>query len=450
LQPLSLYPLHEEAEFLQKFCKLPLHVGKATLGSVPSQENPLSELYRRSNPNTPVLKDIEFDTAFMMPVSGECLFFLRYPSNFRLARDFGQNFTISGESSHGKFTLHSEQLYVNAEGEGPNDLRWAIAKCVNRPAEIVYGDIRPIAKVTALINNFWYERGNHPKDTGVRTILRVQARDRQIDFTHRPDADQVKALLEIGAIGPASLIEFSFDASPSSSELELIEFAHNIAGLCGLVAQQQTGIPLLSFIDDDGRPIKRFIIDAFESPFRSGYILRHLELDRALPQLFNECFDKYCILQKSERWAPMSHVCKTILDPPFMEYKCSQLMAGLERLFRNALVDHGSLTDDQAVKMQLPALISAVKSSLSWNVPKHYTANDRIRLLRNAVAHGGPLPWPSDEVSRDLQKWSLFLMRRVLMHLGFTGAVRSPNIKNGFWSESPVDDFSEDHNSFGP
>lgn len=206
----------------------------------------------------------------------------------------------------------------------------------------------------------------------------------------------------------------------------------------------------MTFVDVTGKPIKRLIIDAFESHFRKGYVLSHLELSRGLPQLFTECFDNYCKMQKSERWRPLSHICKSILDPAFMEYKCSQLMAGLERLLRNSLIDKGLKTEKEAEKVMLLELVATARNKLGWDIPKHYTANDRVRLLRNAVAHGGSLPWPSDEVTRDLQKWTLFLMRRVLLHLGFTGPVKSPDYQARLWTESKVDDFSESHNSFGP
>jgi hypothetical protein len=43
-------------------------------------------------------------------------------------------------------------------------------------------------------------------------------------------------------------------------------------------------------------------------------------------------------------------------------------------------------------------------------------------------------------------KWCLFLFWRVLIRLGYTGRVSSP--ERGYASSSPVDDFSEEHDSF--
>ena len=446
-----LYPLQAEADSLLRHCKLPLHIGQATIGGQPGldPDHPLIKLYTHFNPNAPTLADVTFDAAFLMPAAGDCLIFLQCRSDFRLHRNFGTDLAVNGESSDGPFRLHSSQFYVDAEGEGPNERRWAIARPINRPAELTYGEPRPIARVQALINNFDFESGNEPKDSGKRDILRVRAAGRIVDFVRREGYEQIKTLLKIGASAPAPLVAFSFDVWDNSSEAELADFAFQIAGLCGLVARQHTGIPLLSFLDREGRPIKRLLIRPLESPFREGYILQHLQLDRGLPQLFDQCFENYRKLMKSDRWATMHAYCKTVLDPPYLEQKCATLMSGLERLMRNSLVEAKRRSDKEAEALRIPRIFRAVEKQLGWEIPTHYSTDDRAKNLRNAVAHGGPLPLPPDQARNDLDKWSLFLIRRVLMHLGFGGLVRSPNLKAGEWQESPVDDFSEDHNSFG-
>ncbi len=206
----------------------------------------------------------------------------------------------------------------------------------------------------------------------------------------------------------------------------------------------------MSFVDRDGRPIKRLIYSPLKSPFREGYILRHLQLDRGLPQVFEQCFENYGKLLNSERWMTMQAYCKTVLDPPYLEQKCATLMAGLERLMRNSLIEAKRRSDREAEALRIPKIFRIVRNELGWDIPTHYSTDERAKRLRNAVAHGGPLPLPSDQVRSDLDKWSLFLMRRMLMHLGFSGLVRSPNLTTGEWQESPVADFSEAHNSFGP
>jgi hypothetical protein len=76
-------------------------------------------------------------------------------------------------------------------------------------------------------------------------------------------------------------------------------------------------------------------------------------------------------------------------------------------------------------------------------------ARHTIRLLRNAVIHGGELPTnDSTEFRLLFDKWRLFLFRRVLIRLGYAGKVVSPH--KGWVSSSDVGDFTEEHNSFAP
>ena len=72
-----------------------------------------------------------------------------------------------------------------------------------------------------------------------------------------------------------------------------------------------------------------------------------------------------------------------------------------------------------------------------------------MRLLRNAVMHGGELPTKGNAEFRLLfDKWRWFLFRRVLIRLGYAGKVISPH--KGWASSSDVADFTEEHNSFTP
>ena len=70
-----------------------------------------------------------------------------------------------------------------------------------------------------------------------------------------------------------SLVSFSFDTWAGSSEEDLASFAHSIPSLCSIVARQHTGIPILSFLDEEGRIIKRTLGNTIESEYRSNYIL---------------------------------------------------------------------------------------------------------------------------------------------------------------------------------
>lgn len=295
MHTLPLYPLQHEAESLLQHCNLPLHVGQATIGSQPETktDDPLKEWFKRANPDAPKLTDVMFDTAFLMPLIGGCYFFLQCRCDFRLQRDFGMKLRIDGESSNGPFALQCDEISVEAEGEGPGEHRWAIARQVNKPAELTYGAGRPFAQVLAVINNFDFDVGNAPHNSGIRGILRVRAAGRTVDFSRRRGYEQIRSLLRIEALGHAPLLTFSFNTWEGASETELVDFAHDIAGLCGIAARQHTGIPVLSFLDCEGQIIKHLLGDPLKSRYREQYALAHLQLERSLPKLFDECFDSY-------------------------------------------------------------------------------------------------------------------------------------------------------------
>jgi hypothetical protein len=277
---------------------------------------------------------------------------------------------------------------------------------VNHPATVCYGDPRPIARVSAVINNFDFENGNVATDaqnSTDKTILRVQAAGRTVDFARRGDYEQVKTLLTIGALHSASLTEFSFAAWDGASDGELAAFAHNIAGLCSLVARQQARVPALSFIDGEGHPVKRLLGDVIESRFRRDYVLRFLHFEDGLPKLFVQCFDEYAKLMESDLWRRLPAFCAVVEDGVYLEQRCATLMSGLELLLRNSLIE-GGLTPEEAEAKFFPELISAAKNRLGWHIPRHYTSGERTRLLRNAVSHGGPLPQAPAQVVHDLQK----------------------------------------------
>jgi hypothetical protein len=120
----------------------------------------------------------------------------------------------------------------------------------------------------------------------------------------------------------------------------------------------------------------------------------------------------------------------------------------LEFFTRNCLLEQGQ-PEEWVARRDFLELIGAVRKHLGWDVPKHYVARHTIRLLRNAVMHGGELPTQDSAEFRLLfDKWRLFLFRRVLMRLGYSGRVVSPH--KGWRSSSDVADFSEEHNSFTP
>jgi hypothetical protein len=120
----------------------------------------------------------------------------------------------------------------------------------------------------------------------------------------------------------------------------------------------------------------------------------------------------------------------------------------LEYFMRNSLLERGQ-PESTVTALDFPALIGATRKHLGWDTPKHYMAKHTVRLLRNAIMHGGELPTQGSSEFRLLfDKWRLFLFRRVLIRLGYRGQVISPH--KGWKSSSDVTDFSEEPNSFIP
>lgn len=450
---LPLYPLQEEAGRLERHCKLPLHTGTGRVENQADSHHPLQKAFRHwehlSGRRSLSPSEVEFDASCLVPAAGNCLIFLRNQSSVRLNRLFGEGLTIKGDSADGRFEFMCPQFYVEATSSREEEPAWAIACPVNCVATIVYEEPRPIARVTAIINNFDFEYGNWPTDTnqpGREKMLRVEASGRIVDFARRDDHERLRHLLDVGLLRSASLVTFSFDAWEGSSEDDLAAFAHSIASLCSIVARQHTGIPVLSLLDRDGRIVKRVLGNAIESKYRNNYILRCLHAETGLPKLFLQCFDEHVKMQQLDLWSRLPWLCAGIEDPPYLEQKCATVMSALELLIRSSLIEGGHYSAGQAQKIMFPGLISAARKKLLWDIPLHYTARDRYRLLRNAVSHGGQLPGEAKQIRHDFDKWALFLLRRFLLRLGFDGHVASPD--KGFASTSFVGDFSEEHNSF--
>jgi hypothetical protein len=313
---------------------------------------------------------------------------------------------------------------------------------------VTYGEPRPVATVTATINNFDFDHGNQADAGGTERgeVLRVEAAGRTVDFVWRDDRVYLRRLVDAGVIGTTSFVTFSFAAWPGASDEELMLFAHNISSLCCYVAGQHTGIPVVSFLDADGRVVRRILRGVVQSIFRRENALPLMHAETGLPSLFQKCFDEHCRMQAMELWQRMPALYAAIEDPPYLEQKHATLMMAVELFIRNSVIEGGHLSPAEAGGKTLPDLIGLARGSLRWDVPRHYTEEERYRRTRNAVAHGGPLPDDIDQFRDDFDKWKLFLLRRLLIRLGFDGEVTSPD--NGWLSSSPVDAFSEEHNSF--
>jgi len=448
-----LHPFHEEAVQLQRHCKLGLHTGTARVGRISHNDNVLLNWFRqlRGNAGLPEEESAErtFGAGFVVPASGNALLFLNSSTAETLPRDFGADLTMQGDSPDGPFTLHCPQFYVHARSDRRQQRGWAVATPVNETLVISYGQPRPIARVEAVINNFDFESGNGPIElaAGHSKVLRVEAAGRTVEFAWRQGHDHLKTLVEAGVYLSPALTTFSFPAWEDASDDELFDFALSVAWLCAVVVRQHTGVPVLAFLDEHDRVVKRLIGNPVESNYRGDSILPHMQVEHGMPKLFRDCFEEHVRLRRSPLWSRLCVLIACIEDPPYVEQKHATLMAAIELLIRNSLVEGKHLTAEAAERKTLNELIGAARIALRWDVPKHYTAGDRHRDLRNAVAHGGDLPYDPTTVRRDFDKWYLFLLRRFLMRLGFNGPVACP--QRGFAAMSRVDEFGEEHNAFG-
>jgi hypothetical protein len=443
----ALFPFADDTAWLVRHAKLPLHTG-------------VGRVFRHGHPDHPFMgmvhklrqaigqadlkpEEQEFAASFFVPTAGNGLVFLQWSGEGRLSRNFGEGLTVAGDSPDGSFSFICPQYYVKAEGPG-----WAVASPVEQPATVSYGAPRAVTTVTATINNFDFNYGNvYDTDTpGRGKVLRVVAAGRRVDFEWRSGRAQLRRLVDAGLIGTTSFVTFSFTAWPGASDEELIAFAQSVSSLCCYVVGQHTDIPVLSFFDAAGRVVRRSIKGVIQSKFRADCALKGLHAESGLPQLFSQCFEEHCRMQQSELWRRLPPLYAAIEDPPYLEQKYATLMMAVELFIRSSLIDGGHLTPGEEHAKELPKLIGMARRKLGWDFPRHYTEGERYRTTRNAVAHGGALHDDIDHVRADFDKWKLFLLRRLFIKLGFDGTVASP--QDGWASSSPVDEFSEEHNSF--
>ena len=453
MEPELYYPLDGVSDYLIRHCKLAPHFGKGKVANHGPPDHLMPEAFKRfrelSGHTITSPSDFEFDATILHPATGSALILLRGPAASCLSRNFGQGLSVKGTSAEGPFELVCPNYHVQSTSERSSDSSWAIARSVNGPITIRYGEDRPIAHVRVLINNFDFEYGNvrpTADDVTGREVLRVEAAGRMVEFTWRENHKELRRLVNCEVLRTTALVSFAFDAWPDGSEAELSAFAFHVASLCSVAAKQHTGIPTISFLDGAGQVVRRLLIDPVESAFRPGGVFDCPHFEDALPQLFHDCFSEHVRMQGSKLWSRLPLFSAAAEDPPYLEQKAATLMAAIELLLRSTLVERAFYTLEDAECMTLVLLVGAARGKLGWELPKHYTRKGRHGHLRNAVAHGNELPFSADSVRHDFDKWHLFLLRRLLMRMGFTGKVTSP--ENGWASTSPIDDFSESKNSF--
>lgn len=459
----DFHPLDPLSGSLSRFLRLRPHMGKGqvTGHGDPSQRHPfavLSEIMAKAagkpppEPATPG----DFEATCFVPAAGSALILLRGSDGHPLSQNFGTGLSVVGECEEGQFELHCPRYYVLQTSENEEGPGWAIARPVNAPTTIRYGDARDetIATVHALINKYDFVYGNvEPDDEGAFALanwhtLRVEAESRIVEFAHIPDRDELHLLVRTRLLFSASFASFKFDAWDGATEEDLVQFSHAVASLCSYAVGQHTGIPILTFRSASGKAVKRLLFDAVESDFRHGGILDGRNLLDGATTLFKQCFDEHRRMQAAaSRWRRLPFMCACIEDPPYLEQKFASLMMALEYFLKLTLREDGHVAEDKLAKMALDNLVGAARGHLRWNIPGHYTPKGLFPQLRNAVMHGGELPTKdAAEFRHAFAKWKLFLLRRVLMRLGYRGQVVSPEKRCS--SLSGVDDFTELHNSF--
>lgn len=403
-----LLPFVDEAKCLLRHCKLPLHAGRATVD-------------RHGDPESPFV---------------------------RMIREVQDAIGNQPKPDEEPFTLICPRYSVRVASKLGDRPGWAVVSPVNEPAIVSYGNDRPIAKVEAIINNFDFDCGNvvtRGHEEGSPT-LRVIAAGRTVDFTWSTERTRLRQLADAGLIGAPAFVTFSFDAWLGSSDSDLLQFAKNVSSFLAYVVGQHTGIPVVSFVDADGKVVRRILNNAVESAFRGTTAFPIAHAEDGLPQLFRQSFEEHCRMQQSDLWRRMPAYYASLEDPPYLEQKYATLTSAIELLLRNEAIEGQHLTADEASFKNLPELISFARGALRWDIPNHYTAAERYRKTRNAVGHGGVLPNDSRQTRADFDKWKLFLCRRLLIRLGFSGRIASPHF--GWAGSSPVNDFTKEHNSF--
>jgi len=386
---------------------------------------------------------------FTLPVSGQAIIAFATKGE-RSDQNLGENLVIEGNTDDGPFTITCPRAHVkHMDRAARKDGGWSLISPMNEPARINYHHGGPAARVVVLLNNFDYECGDVVEGNGgwtrIGTPFAATIDERVVTFSHTPLGPRLRPLAAAQVIPAASLVECAVSLRDGEGDDDLLAVATDIAGLCTIAAGGTVSVAMLTFLDEDGRTVRRLIPQPVTSRYRRNGIVD----DRWLVQFLSSTYPAFAAMKQAhEPWRKLSSYCGSLEDPPYLEQKFAALMMAIEFFARNCLIEEGQ-PEQVVAKLDFPALVGAAKRKLGWDIPKHYTARDAVRLWRNAVMHGGE--WPDADTAafrRLFDKWRLFLFRRVLIRLGYQGDVVSPD--KGWASSSPVGDFTEEHNAFVP
>ncbi len=375
----------------------------------------------------------------LLPPEGVCLLLLWRDDGTFLSRNVAGPLRLAGTGTDGAWVLEADQLYARVVSEPFARPSWALAVPMNGPLRISYGEPDRVARVAALINNLDLSGRQKP--------LTVQAGTVAVRFRRASTAPLLRDLHAARVLRTASLATFEFAAWPGAAEEELVAFCENVSTLCTYATGTHNGVPLVTLSTAAGRVVRQIVRSPIEGPRATSDVLSDGWPLGDFETLFRQGFEEHVRMRRPPLpWRKLASYCGAIEDGAFLEQKFSNLMMAVEFFIRTSLIEADPVRAPRFSQMTLTDLLGAARTRLGWVIPGHYGRND-LRLLRNAVAHGGDLPTRDSAEFRSMfDKWRLFLFRRVLIRLGYTGRVLS--LHHGWESASAVDDFSEEHNSF--
>lgn len=390
------------------------------------------------------------EAEFFVPAGGSAVVEVRGLDG-EPAQDFGADLLMVGDGPLGPFRLECQQVYVTPQTKRAKS---GSASClvapINGPVLVTYGDdLRAPVAIRIALNNFNYMYGDPVHENGgftrVGTPLVVSASGRRLTFAHTPRHLEVLSLLKAGVLSQAPITECGFSLNADEPDDEVVALGLDVASLCTFAAGGGVSGAMFDWLDETGGCVRRLVPQPVTSRFRRNDIIE----DWRLPDFFDATFAEFRRMKaRHPAWRRLAAHCGALEDAPFLEQKLASLIMALEFFMRNCLLECGH-PSTWVSRLDFTELIGAARKHLAWEVPKHYVTRDTIRLVRNAVMHGGELPTKdSTELRLLFDKWRLFLFRRTLMRLGYRGSVVSPH--KGWRASSPVADFSEECNSYTP
>jgi hypothetical protein len=383
-------------------------------------------------------------------ITGKCLIAVQGPRN-HFSTNFGSDLRVEGVYQGRVFTFVAPHFYCRREPGFSDSEEWVLFEPVNSPAVLTYQTAGKVTHARCLQLNFTIERdASQPTPP-----LLVQACGREISFAPAPMSPDVLRLLRVGGIASAPTTVIRFPVNETDAAADVAGLAWNATKFCGLVAQQFTPPIRLEWVDANEEPARIEFYSTVRSTFnkRGGYLLVGLDFPKGgLADFFSECFDEFIRLQQDAKWRRLFNFAWAYEDTVFLECRIGTVMIAVELLLRLSLEEAGETMRGRLLDDKDPPgigdLISAARGRLRWDIQKHYTKLERYRKIRNAIAHGRDLPCTTREALDFLQKWGLFLYRRLFMRLGYTREIWSAS--KGFSTTSGVADFREEVNDFTP